>query len=197
MNNWLNNLYFAFDPEEGVSSSLRLCNLQWASTVVEDRERTLRYLIFLYDKKSILPEQFQETGMRRAEAAKLAGYDFSVEEDRDRVEALKTLDPKKVGFPIQELINEMLIAQNDRLWTMIVANEDTFYEYQLILSKQIEGESDKQIVDASEKKGKLMQYMDEVNERLEVYYDRFYRGDKELMEVLVNNDFSPESQAGK
>jgi hypothetical protein len=80
---------------------------------------------------------------------------------------------------------------------MIVSSEQTFYEYQQKLLRPVtDADGDKNLLQATQIKSKLMQDCDDINARLESYYRRFYGDD----EVLINKSegfrrFTPEDIA--
>lgn len=81
---------------------------------------------------------------------------------------------------------------------MIVANECTFNEYQmkLITPLSIDIGKDKEALTAATIKGKLMEDMDNINSRLDAYYNRFYMGDEKLVTAgTKRKGITPESIA--
>ncbi len=82
------------------------------------------------------------------------------------------------------MVNEFLRKQNNRIWSMIVSNEQTFFEYQTKLLSPVEGERDKDILQALQIKSKIMDDLNTINDRLDSYYMKLYGEDQELLKVI-------------
>ena len=79
------------------------------------------------------------------------------------------------------MVDEFLRKQNNRIWSMIVSNEQTFFEYQTKLLSPVEGERDKDILQALQIKSKIMDDLNTINDRLDSYYMKLYGEDQELL----------------
>lgn len=94
------------------------------------------------------------------------------------------------------LIDDFLRFVNNRIWSMIVSNEETFYEYQRKLLRNVEADRDKDLLQALQIKGKIMEDLDNINARLEKYYLKMYAGDEDLVKTITaRGSISPETLA--
>jgi hypothetical protein len=181
-----------------------------ANTDRVDRDKLIRYTMALYDKKSPLIKLMTDLGLRKKEAAALAGYDLdadtieglsitisSTDEDGEPIVRPATLEDLYdfVDPDLQTLVTEFLIDQNDFYWSMIVSNTQTFYEYQkALLSEVVLVESEKDRLQSLQIKGKLMDDCEKIAERVEVYYQKVF-GDNKIAEKARSKNFTPESMA--
>ena len=83
-----------------------------------------------------------------------------------------------------EMVDEFLKKQNNRVWSMIVSNEQTFFEYQTKLLRPVDGDKDKDILQALQIKSKIMDDLNTINERLETYYMKLYGEDDVLLTTI-------------
>lgn len=153
-----------------------------------DIDKLIRYVMALYDKKSPLIKQITNLDQRKKEAALVAGYDLKF----DDVEALFDFtDPE-----LQLLALEFLKEQNDMYWTMIVSNEQTFWEFQKALNQRIANtKDDKQWMDALNVKSKIMDECDRITERVETYYQKVFGDGEAQAKAKQTRGFSPEAIA--
>ena len=153
-------------------------------------DKKVRFIMLMYDKASPAIRMFQNVDQRKNECANIAGFDL--EADANVLEGIFNFTDTHfttavVGF---------LKLQNSRIWSMIVSNEQTFYEYQkALLSEvtQINGDRDK--LNAILVKSKLMEDSDTISKRLEDYY-RIMFGDDSLVEFM-SEKFTPEDMVKK
>jgi hypothetical protein len=157
-----------------------------------DLDCLVRYTMALYDKKSPLIKQLTNIGQRKNEAALVAGYDLI--KDREVLEKLFDFtDPD-----LQLLAITFLKDQNDMYWSMIVSNEQTFYEYQkALISEVVSYKDDKQKMDALNVKSKLMDECDKITNRVESYYAKVFGDGEAQMKARQLKNFSPESIASR
>lgn len=143
-----------------------------------DKDKVLHYMLLAYHPKSPMIEKYTFVAQRKEKAAEYAGFKITPRDTRIRDILFDHSDEKFVS-----ILHQFLIFVNNRLWSMIVANEYTFLEYQqkLITPLSIEVGKDKDALTAATIKGKLMEDMDKINSRLETYYQRFYMGDEKLI----------------
>jgi hypothetical protein len=155
-----------------------------------DATKVIRYCCFMYDSGSPFISMFPDVVKRKQECALYSGFSSI---DSDIVNNLFSFtDPAFL-----EMVHQFLVYQNNRIWSMIVSSEQTFYEYQQKLLRPVtDADGDKNLLQATQIKSKLMQDCDDINARLESYYRRFYGDD----EVLINKSegfrrFTPEDIA--
>lgn len=154
------------------------------------KNEIVKYVCYLYDPQSPLKEFFPDIKRRKEQAIILAGLDPDKQQFKDIVEGLLHL--KNDGVIM--MIDELLRFVNNRVWSMIVSNEEAFYEYQRKLLKNIEAERDKDLLQALQIKGKIMEDLDNINQRLEKYYLKLYAGDEDLVKTITSRQsISPET----
>lgn len=150
-----------------------------------------KFIRFFYNKDSELIKQFPNLSVRQQEAAVLAGYDLVADkEELDKMFSLK--DEMFV-----DKVLEHIIGQNDLIWSMIISNEATFYEYQKTLINGVsQFKNDKDKLGAISIKTKLMEDSDAIVKRLETYYSKLF-GDPKLLEKAKTKNYTPEGQANR
>lgn len=156
-------------------------------------DRMIRYVILMYDVSSPLRQHYPELGKRKEFAASIAGYDLMKED----VTCL--FDFKINDEPYEELIElvmKYLKYQNNWVWTMIVSNSEAFYEYNKRVMMPVEGNKDKDILQAINIKTQIMTSQDEIYQRLQRYYRELSGGDSDLEEAIkVRKRLRPEEIA--
>lgn len=154
------------------------------------KDKVIKYICYLYDPNSPLKEFFPDMSRRKEQAATLAGFDLEDNRTKDIIEGMMSLKNKGVLI----MIDEYLRFVNSRTWSMIVSNEETFYEYQSKLLRSVEAERDKDLLQALQIKGKIMEDLDNINERLEKYYLKLYAGDEDLVKTITTRrSITPEN----
>lgn len=162
-------------------------------------DKMLRYVLLMYDMNSPLKEAYPDLSARKNWAASIAGY-----KESDDTEFLKTFTKEvktpvkdttgevkyynksiELHEPILDAVQKLVIYQNNRLWAMIVTNEQAFYEYQRRVMAEVGGDADKDALSAITVKTKIMEAMDDIDKRLDGYYKRLTSGDGELEEALT------------
>lgn len=174
------------------------------SQIIGERDdKMIRYVLLMYDQNSPLRKYYPDVNKRKDFAAAIAGYD--ADKDISKIENLKTLtenvtteDGQKI-VPYEELLESIstyMTYQNSRLWTMIVTNEQSFYEYQRRIMAEVGGEADKDALSAITIKTKLLEAMDDIHKRLDRYYSELTGGDQDLeTAIMLKKRLSPESKA--
>ena len=153
----------------------------------EEADSLIAYVVYMYDMHSPLREYYADLRVRKEEAAELAKLKGKI-----NLEDLYDLKIEEVSA----MVNDFLVYQNERVWSMFVSNEQTFYEYQQKLLQSVEGDKDKDILQALQIKSKLMNDMDEINTRLEGYLRRMTGEDNQAIEVIQKRKMiTPESIA--
>jgi hypothetical protein len=147
----------------------------------------IKYICYMYDQSSPMKRHYPELTQRKKECSNLSGLAKHENIEEAMIDMVSEL------FIIS--IDEFLKHQNNRIWSMIVSNEEVFYEYQSKLLVRTEEERDKDLLQALQIKSKIMNDMDEINKRLEAYYDKLYQGDQELAAKVVVKNITPEDIA--
>jgi hypothetical protein len=84
-----------------------------------------------------------------------------------------------------DLIIKYLKYQNNWVWTMIISNEQAFFEYNKRVMMPVEGNRDKDILQAINIKTQIMTSQDEIYQRLQKYYKDLSGGDSTLEEAIT------------
>lgn len=145
-------------------------------------DRMIRYVILMYDINSPLRHHYPELGKRKEFAASMAGYDLNKED------VTSLFDFKINDEPHEELLDmiiKFLKYQNNWVWSMIVSNEQAFYEYNRRVMMPVEGSRDKDILQAINIKTQIMISQDEIYQRLQKYYRDLSGGDDQLEEAIT------------
>jgi len=148
-----------------------------------DKDALIRYILLMYDPKSPYKDLISDIKQRKVSCAHAA----ALEECR---EIFEFLDREFI-----EMLDEWLKSINSRVWSMIVSNEQVFYEYQsrLLIPVADSEKGDKETIAAADLKAKLMDTCDEIHNRLEGYYRELY-GDKETADkIRQNHRWTPEN----
>lgn len=175
--------------------------LEWAmtykkqyGTLIENRKHVsdvcLKYVYYFYNKESEFLVKYPDVEKRKEACLK---------------EALESSKPGKVVLnqlkaalfdvadkDVSFFIVEYCRLQRSRIWDMIVANEQAFFEYNKLLLAPITEEGN-DLLKGAELKGKLMKEMESIDERLTHYYEMLFPHSKSI-EVDIK-PISPESIA--
>lgn len=174
-----------FDPTVKKNMTVVYPKLKEIIGQVDDRQ--LRYVLLMYDVNSPMRNHYPDLHKRKEFAASMAGYDlmkedvttlfeFKIKNDQDEYE------PNEVLLGI---IVKFLKYQNNWVWSMIVSNEQAFYEYNMRVMMPVEGNKDKDILQAINIKTQIMSSQDEIYQRLQKYYKDLSGGDNELEEAIT------------
>lgn len=149
-------------------------------------DRMVRYVILMYDVSSPLRQHYPELGKRKEFAASIAGYDMM----KDDVTCLfdfkiKVNDEYEPYEELLDVIIKYLKYQNNWVWTMIISNEQAFFEYNKRVMMPVEGNRDKDILQAINIKTQIMTSQDEIYQRLQKYYKDLSGGDSDLEEAIT------------
>lgn len=159
----------------------------WWNTDRKDKDKVIRYIILMYDKGSPLIKRFTNLDARKREASAIAGFN----QEEPSLKAYKEFQDEE----FTEMVVEFLIYQNNYTWTMLVSNEQTFYEFQKTLlqeSSMIRNDKDK--ISAIASKAKLMEESDKIVERINSYYKQVFTEEK-VIETAKRIASSPEEIA--
>lgn len=148
-------------------------------------DRFIKYVLFLYDANTPLKEHYPDLKIRKEQAALMSGFKL---EDELLQSIFFFTDSK-----ILVMVDEFLKKQNNRVWSMIVSNEQTFFEYQTKLLRPVDGDKDKDILQALQIKSKIMDDLNTINDRLESYYMKLYGEDDILLnKIKADKRLTPE-----
>jgi len=176
------------DPDYGIRELLHI--KAFVDYSKADRNKVIRYILLMHEKKSPLRKEIQNVADRKDVAISLSGFGNEDAEDLKRIDEIKQLSDDKVV----DMVIGFLHWQGNRLVAMIDSNEQTFYEFQRALLEPVTETDDSKKIAAIEKKSKLMAECDKINHRLDGYYSRLY-GDEEIIEVVQQRRHTPESMA--
>lgn len=156
----------------------------------KNSENIMRYILFMYDPKSPLIRDIRNIKARKQEAAKLSGFDL--EKDTEFLDTLYGFTDDKI---LKSTVRFLIEFIHDRVWSMIVSLEQTFYEYNERLLKPVESTDtkEKDMMSTIVLKSKLIQDLKEIHNLLKEYYKEIFEDD-ELREKIVNK-ITPESMA--
>jgi hypothetical protein len=156
------------------------------SIVGDVDDKLIRYVVLMYDINSPLRFHIPELGKRKSFAAEMAGYNVN----KDDVTALfdfKISDGDE-DKPYEELIDcitNYLKYQNNWMWSMVVSNEQAFYELNKRVMMPVDGQRDKDILQAIDIKTKIMTAQDDIVQRLKKYYKELTGDDTSLEEAIT------------
>ena len=153
--------------------------------VVDDKQ--LRYVILMYDINSPLRHHYPDLVKRKQFAADMAGYDLN-KDDVTTLFEFKIKNDQDEYVPNEDMLKmimKYLKYQNNWVWSMIVSNEQAFYEYNMRVMMPVDGARDKDILQAINIKTQIMTSQDEIYQRLQKYYRDLSGGDSQLEEVIT------------
>ena len=150
----------------------------------------IKYLVLMYDKHSPLVSKYPDLETRKEKAIDLAGINFGTQ--RKLIERLTSLNDDD----LLTVVAQMLRKQGEQDFSLLISQEQLFYELLQNVLDPIESDSDKDQMTALEKKAKLSGMLEEVGERIEKYRARYYRGDDDMEEkVRKHYRLTPENIA--
>lgn len=152
---------------------------------VDDKQ--LRYVLLMYDVNSPMRNHYPDLHKRKEFAASVAGYDL-MKDDVTTLFDFKQKNEEDEYEPNEELLGvivKFLKYQNNWVWSMIVSNEQAFYEYNMRVMMPVEGNKDKDILQAINIKTQIMTSQDEIYQRLQKYYKDLSGGDDALEEAIT------------
>jgi hypothetical protein len=158
----------------------------------KDDEKVLRFIISMYDPNNPVVRENRDPLLRKKSCAVLAGFDLI--KDEVFLEEIFNYTNEEIVEKTDRFLKEFV---HIRLWSMICANEQTFFEYSKRMMKPVEeaGAKEKDLMSAIAIKSKLSEDMDAINNRLDSYYDKLY-GDADLKNKVQKVRISPESMSG-
>jgi hypothetical protein len=149
-------------------------------------DKMIRYVLLMYDMNSPLREYYPELDKRKQFAASLAGYDLDTEDVTGLFDfKIKVEDEEVPHEDLLNLIVKYLKYQNNYVWTMIVGNEQAFYEFNKRVMIPVDGNRDKDILQAVDIKNKLMDAQDNIVQRLQKYFRELTGEDEQLEQAIT------------
>lgn len=192
------NDYLRMEFNPTVKKNLTVAYPKLKQIVGSVDDRMLRYVLLMYDQNSPLREYYPELGKRKSFSASIAGYDLD-KEDVTTLFDFKVKNEADEYVPCEEmleLIMKYLKYQNNWVWSMIVSNEQAFYEFNQRVMMPVDGNKDKDILQAINIKTQIMQSQDDIAQRLKKYFRELSGGDEQLEDAVIKRKrLSPESQA--
>lgn len=168
-----------------------------ADRVKSKLDKTVRYMLLMYDVNSPMRAYYPDLEQRKTAAADMVGFDWG-SEPMEEIFEFKIQQGESVA-PNDDLLNmimEFLKYQNNWVWTMIVSNSEAFFEYNRRVMMPVEGTRDKDILQAINIKTQIMQSQDDIYQRLQKYYRDLSGGDTVLEEsIKVRKRLRPEEIA--
>lgn len=151
----------------------------------------IRYTIMIYDPKSALVMGERDLNYRKGIAAELSGFDQG---DEDLINAIYSCNyPMLVEYTVKYLMRFV----KSKEWAAVAAYEYKFWEAIKLIMQPISAEkSDKEQLDAANKKDVLSASIDEGLQKLDAYYKSFFGEDDEL-ERKAKRRMTPELMAEK
>lgn len=141
-------------------------------------EKLIYYFILCYDHKSPYVTTYRTPNIYKSKVYNDLSIGFTDEEQH----SLFTIDSELY----QQVVFELLRAQNEKIWTMICVHENLFDEYTEKLIKPIDADlgkhklSDKEVLQAIDTKDKIRHSLGEIEKDLEALYHRFYGDDDKI-----------------
>ena len=162
---------------------------EWADDPYLDK--IIRYTIMVYDPKSPLVMGERDLNYRKGLAAELSGFDMADEE------AVNLLYTCTYPFLVEYTVKYLMRFVKSKEWAAIAAYEYKFWEAIRLIMQPISSEkSDKEQLDAANKKDVLSISIDQGLQKLEVYYKTFF-GDDDELERKAKRRMTPELMAEK
>lgn len=151
----------------------------------------IRYTVMIYDPKSALVMGERDLNYRKGIAAELAGFD---QQDEELINAIYSCNyPMLVEYTVKYLMRFV----KSKEWAAVAAYEYKFWEaIKLIMQPISTDKSDREQLDAANKKDVLSASIDEGLLKLESYYKTFFGEDDEL-ERKAKRRMTPELMAEK
>lgn len=170
-----------------------------------NRDKLVRYINYLYSVKSPLVRIYKDDlQTRKEEAARLAGFNAQKMKKADRRQLEEDVFRLR-DDDVLKMIIRFLIVQNNRLWSMIVSFEESFYEnlYMIMDPLSKSDERQKDTYQTANLKPKLRNDNEEIREKLENLYEELFKEAEDVQEEFDNREeikahfFSPETVASK
>ena len=152
-----------------------------------DFEKLIKYIFFMYDKKTPMVEHYSDVNERKEQCAIMAGYEDIKKESVLQIFSLE-------NEVARELIFKLLKHQKGMAWSALVTNCELFWQYQREILSPIEiSKDDKNKLDGLKVKGYLAGEVDVILNRINSYTEKLFGDDEDALTML--SPTSPESMS--
>lgn len=153
---------------------------------LKERTKLIKYIVLVYDKESPFIQRFKSLPERKKQAAVTAGFD-----PKDPIiDVLQDVS----SDDICSMIIDFVVYQNDLIWSMLISNEQTFYEYQnTLMSPTMMIRNDKDKLSGTAVKTKLLADSHEIAARINSYRKQLFVDDS--VNKKIKASYSPERVA--
>lgn len=148
----------------------------------------IRYVILVYDPKSVLATTERDLNYRKNIAAELAGFDMN---DEEYMTSVYTCTHDFLAELIMKFLMRFIKSKE---WAAIVIVESCFWESAKKLMEPINGKNSKEELEAVQKKSAIKDELDKDIARLDKYYKAFFGEDEDLL-LRAKARVTPESIA--
>lgn len=154
-----------------------------------DTDFLLRYIIMVYDPKSILVFSEKDLNYRKGIAAELA--QLNVEDEQYIQDIYSFVNETVVDLVIRFLVRFI----RSKEWAAICAFETKFWESIKKVIEPISGKNSKEELESVQKKAAISDEIDKDIKRLDNYYKEFFGNDAELEQAFKMQRYTPETAA--
>jgi len=148
----------------------------------------IRYVILVYDPKSVLASTERDLNYRKSVAAELSGFDMN---DEDYMADIYNCTHEFLPELIMKFLMRFIKSKE---WAAIIIVESCFWESAKKLLEPISGKNSKEELEAVQKKSAIKDELDKDIARLDKYYKAFFGEDEELL-MRAKTRVTPESIA--
>lgn len=139
-------------------------------------DNIIRYVIMVYDPKSILVYNERDLNYRKGIAAELASFDLADEE------FMATIYNSSHAFIAELILKFLMRFAKSKEWAALCAFEFAFWESIQMILEPISGKNNKEELDAVQKKATIKDELDKDIRRLESYFKAFCGEDNDLLD---------------
>ena len=93
------------------------------NTKRKDLDLLVKYVVYMYDKKSPMRRYYSDIDQRKTECAILAGYD--TDENNTALEKIFNFTDEVAKYLVTEYIKYI----NDKIWAVLQGNEEVLWQY--------------------------------------------------------------------
>lgn len=156
-----------------------------------DIKQLAKYVVLVYDPDSPFRIKYPNLDKRKLEVAVWVGYDLK--EDADRLEDIMSLRSAIVAEMVYEFL--LTLPKNNKLWMLIISNEETFYEFQRALQSGVEfTKDDRDKLQTISIKDKLLDSSETILARLDALYKKMFE-EPEIVDKAQKKRITPENMA--
>jgi hypothetical protein len=181
----------AFNPltkDKMLDAYPRLTEIILPEWRTEELDGLLRYIICVYDPKSILVSTERDLNYRKGISAELSGLDMNNDE------LMTSIYTCTHDFIADLIVRFLMRFVKSKEWAAIVIVENCFWESAKKLMEPISGKNSKEELEAVQKKSAIKDELDKDIARLEKYYKSFF-GDDDDLQSKAKTRVTPESIA--